>query len=152
MVKVIKAPLNKLTSELKKEVIEAIKVMIVGENNLPGNPFNVDPNKAEEFNWSLIDYLYYALDEDNDKLKGFLTVKQVNLPHKELPIININDVFVFQEYRRSGIGSALFNSVFKDYNKDHYNYNLKVLSFNKNAIEFYKSLGFKISDHFMGIL
>lgn len=67
--------------------------------------------------------------------------------------ISISAIYVDEEYRKLGIGKKLIEKVLKYYNKHKKELSgvitLQVFNFNKNAIEFYKNLGFSYERHIM---
>lgn len=67
--------------------------------------------------------------------------------------ISISAIYVDEEYRKLGIGKKLIEKVLKYYNKHKKELSgvitLQVFDFNKNAIEFYKNLGFSYERHIM---
>lgn len=74
---------------------------------------------------------------ENEKLLGIIRV--VGDEHS---VIFIQDLLVYPEYQRCGIGSALLKQVLQDY-KHVYQKHL-ITEYSEKTIQFYKSLGFNM--------
>lgn len=74
---------------------------------------------------------------ENEKLLGIIRV--VGDEHS---VIFIQDLLVYPEYQRCGIGSALLKQVLQDY-KHVYQKHL-ITEYSEKTIQFYKSLGFSM--------
>lgn len=87
--------------------------------------------------------LYYLVAKTNNSIVGFIGIK-------ELPeFISIGSLYILPDYQSLGIGSGLVHHALEFVSKEK-NVVTKVAEYNKNAINFYKKLGFiyleKISD------
>lgn len=103
------------------------------------NGFNKEISKDDDA------FVYYV--KDNDDFVGYI---YAYLKTKKNPVINTNIIdlealFVKKEYRYKGVGKKLIN-LLEDWAKERYkDYAIEItcLSNNENALNFYKSLGYK---------
>ena len=72
---------------------------------------------------------------DNEKILGYLEIRLVD------GVIDIMNLFVNEENRKKGIGTALMNEVIEK--EDHNRIMLEVNENNNEAIRLYSKLGFK---------
>jgi len=92
----------------------------------------VQKNK-ERFKKNSIEKRYWVA-EVGEKVVGFLFIKDEK---------NLGAMYILPEYQRRRIGSALMKK-FLDYCKNSEEVFVEVAVYNKEAIDFYKSFGFKI--------
>ena len=81
-----------------------------------------------------------------DKLVGYITAefqKDYISLHNSIPYCEVGDIMIEQDFQKQGLGNALFEEVKKwSVSKDIHTFRLNVFSKNKNALAFFKTLGF----------
>lgn len=82
------------------------------------------------------DCKYYSAIVDN-KVLG------ICIAYDDKPINEIGAIYIDLNYQGQGIGAKLINKAMADFDPTK-KVNLKVVSYNEKAINFYKKLGFKI--------
>ena len=110
--------------------------------------------KAWDYEASLEDNNMVMLGAEYEgKIVGFCIVEIRETQSKALvPCISahIRNIAVCEDYRRMGIGKALYHeAVMRGKARGAERVDLKVYSFNDNAIEFYKSLGMTVQSYTM---
>lgn len=80
----------------------------------------------------------FLLAKDNNKTVGFVIASKVENEARE-----IKALYILKEYQNSGIGRELMKWALNWLNSENNEVILEVVSTNKPAINFYKSLGFK---------
>lgn len=78
--------------------------------------------------------------KDNDVIKGYIYLKRVIENDKKGYLVD--GLYVLEDYRRQGIAKKLVDYALKLI-KDSEFININVMADNKNAINLYKSFGFK---------
>ena len=78
--------------------------------------------------------------KDNDVIKGYLYLKRVIKNEKKGYLVD--GLYVLEDYRKQGIAKKLVDYALKLI-KDSEFININVMADNKNAINLYKSFGFK---------
>jgi len=135
------------------------QVDLMHHRNLP-NIFKNNPPPARS-----PEYLFSIIDDDNkdiivaeseNKLLGFVVIHKKFTPDitvlfdREYAVID--NIAVDKEYRRKGIGKALMKKAHKWARKKGITkIELNVFEFNKNALQFYKNLGYKTRSRKMAI-
>ena len=94
-----------------------------------------DIKRIESLDFSLNSY--YLLVDNEDKVKGYISLYQV------LDEVNILYIYVDKELRGNGYGKALFNEALKGITIKNYKVFLEVRVSNTIAINLYTKLGFK---------
>ena len=91
----------------------------------------------EASHWNVADYLTYGLwvAVAQDRIAGFVVSRSVGAGEGELL-----NVAVAQEFRRSGVGTALVRAVLEEFPGGVF---LEVRESNVVAVNLYKSMGFK---------
>lgn len=109
---------------------------------------NVDPLPFDEFKKYLREHQYFCfVAEVNDVIVGEIIseIKEVKEDgiFKQRRLLFIEDICVDKNYTRKGIGRKLCNMAKQLARKENVSsIELNVWAFNKNAINFYKELGF----------
>ena len=103
------------------------------------NGFNKEISKGED------SFVYYV--KDNDEFIGYIYAYLKTKKNKVITtnIIDLEALFIKKEYRDKGVGKKLIN-LLEEWAKlryDDYAIEITCLSNNKNALGFYKSLGYK---------
>lgn len=91
---------------------------------------------------------YFYNIEYKDKKVGYVWLSIEEIANKKY--LYISDLFIFNDYRAKGIGSAIFyhlEFLLKDMNLD--GIRLNVFNHNKKAIKFYRKMGFKTTTLYM---
>jgi ribosomal protein S18 acetylase RimI-like enzyme len=84
--------------------------------------------------------------EYNGKPIGYLAAKiqKRSSIYKLNRVVELLDIFVCTEHRKSGVGTRMINFAIRQYSRRGFSHVvLFVLSKNKNALRFYRSLGFR---------
>jgi ribosomal protein S18 acetylase RimI-like enzyme len=129
----------------KEEYDEVINLLLKFSANpkLFGNRQNNSFHKILETKNSSIE-----VASRGNKIVGFITYSLRHVARYSRPVMQIEELFVDEEFRMQGVGGQLINYVFKiavENNCQH----IDVLADNKDAILFYQSCGFaKKYDHY----
>ena len=127
--------LRRLLEEYEKEELD---------NNILNINWVTSKNGIEDTQYFITKQYCFVAIEDN-KIVGVLLGEV--LPQEEWyteQIATLDNIFVLKEYRRRGIGQELYNYFKEDIkNKGIRIIELHTLSNNKNAISFYKKIGFE---------
>ena len=116
-------------------------------NNLPNIFKDKDPLPKEDFVKMLEDNSQIILVNEDDEINGFIRIEileKEGILTKKRKDVNIEQIAVKEGQQKQGIGKKLIEAaieIFKKENGD--NLILDVWSFNQNAIDFYKHIGFK---------
>lgn len=142
--------IRKMKKEDYKNIYKlALQVQNIHFSARPDIFNNGDPFTNELFLNLINDSNYICLvAEENNKILGecFVRIDETSVTplFKERKILNINDICIDQNYRGKGIGKLLMLEIEKFAKElNAASVELNVWSFNKNAINFYNSLGFK---------
>ncbi len=116
-------------------------------DNLPNIFKDIDPLPKDKFLEILEDENQILLVNEDDEINGFIRIeiieKEGHLTKKRKDI-NIEQIAVKEGKHKKGIGKKLMDAAIEIFNKEQGdNLVLDVWSFNQNAIDFYKHLGFK---------
>ena len=88
----------------------------------------------------------YVVESENGELVGYATYFYAYYTWIGKSMY-MDDLYVKPDFRGKGLGQKLINSIKKKKKKDNCKkVHWQVSSWNKNAIEFYKSIGAKIDD------
>lgn len=128
--------------EVDKLLSELIKFESAFDSVINGNC------KIEGFHKEVLEkdkiFVYYAKDDNN--IVGYIFA-YLKSPYNDVintNVIMLESLFIKEEYRHKGVGRTLI-SMLENWAKDNFkNYVVEIvcLSNNKNALEFYKSLGY----------
>lgn len=90
----------------------------------------------------------FVVENEEDKICGFALIFKTFSTFKATTNYYIEDLFVFPEYRNSGVGKQLFDYI-KDYAQTHGAVKVEwyVNNANHGAIDFYKKIGAKALDY-----
>lgn len=100
-----------------------------------------------------LDFEYFIVYNEKDNIPvGYACARILVRPEtevtKEHTGIFFNEFYIGEKFRRVGLGKRLFDFIIKYYNSLGFsNFTLTVWDFNEGAIEFYKSLGFKVRNY-----
>lgn len=145
MIKIRKATGNDL-----KEYVKLMKESNKEYSKIIGEKVNFsDKEIKEEFNSVLKSQKeFLLLAQDNEKIVGYLMGNFTSYKKKKTG--NIDFLFVPKNHRKKGIASLLMKTFTKILKKKGIKkYKLKMNIKNKNAFNFYKNLGFKITNYNM---
>jgi GNAT superfamily N-acetyltransferase len=89
-------------------------------------------------------WLLVAVDSDSGKLVGYALYFFTYSSFLARPSLYLEDIFVLEEYRSRGVGRELFLSCVREARRNGCSrMEWAVLTWNKNAIQFYENLGAK---------
>ena len=117
--------------------------------NRPDIYYSLNPFSVEYFNNLLNDkdsFIYVYEDQNNIKglIIGYLKETKLSTILKPRKVYYIDNIVVDEKERKKGIGKNLYNYLKEEAKENNINsIELNVWSFNKDAIEFYKSIGMK---------
>lgn len=93
---------------------------------------------------------YLLVATSKEKLIGYALYFYTYASFQAKPVLYLEDIFVLEEYRRLGVGLALFRRCAKEALKHHCSrMEWAVLTWNKNAMNFYEKLGAKKQNLFI---
>ena len=113
---------------------------LIYQNDFYRRLLGEDKTKEMLENWSTGPYMFSVVRDEDDAFMGHVSLFNINQHSVTLGI------YLGPEYRAKGYGKEAINLI-KNYIFDDLGYrsiHIEVLSYNKRAIKFYKSLGFVI--------
>lgn len=150
-ISVVKATRNDIP-DIAKLSIEMFRY----HNVLLDDYFNIFPYEkyVEKFTQKLKDKRYMLVAKIDGKIVGFLLAEFKETSHyKNTNICMINEIFVSEEYRSHGVGTALFGKILTVCKKKNIEeIKLDVYNANVCAIHFYERLGFKVLHQQMSLV
>ncbi|SMN21805.1 similar to Saccharomyces cerevisiae YMR069W NAT4 N alpha-acetyl-transferase, involved in acetylation of the N-terminal residues of histones H4 and H2A [Maudiozyma saulgeensis] len=110
-------------------------------------------NKLNEMKSSGLIYIIYKLNDEPYLFMSFMLTNEDEFDGKEISVIYLYEIQLLSIIRKQGIGSKLINENLLNCSKEIYLVNnksfigieLTVFSDNYNAINFYKSIGMKLT-------
>lgn len=129
------------------DIKEVAKLYLKSYKNLEEYSYTHEEDVKIYINWLLrrdVAGIFVAKDDDG-KIVGFLALDGNWYSKKYNKVVGaIHEIFVDPAYFSKGVGKSLMEKAFEYFKQRHLNFiELWVGDKNKNAIKFYKKLGFK---------
>ncbi len=87
---------------------------------------------------------FVIVAEIDDKVVGYLLGEESNIPYYNFKIAELCNMCIDSNYRKQGIGNALYKEFEKSFNEQGITHFIVTASFkNENAKAFYKKMGFE---------
>ena len=101
-------------------------------------------NEGKQYFENAIKESFVIVAEKDDKIVGYLLGEESNIPYYNFKIAELCNMCVDSNYRKQGIGNALYKEFEKSFNEQGITHFIVTASFkNENAKAFYKKMGFE---------
>ena len=101
-------------------------------------------NEGKQYFKNAIKESFAIVAEIDDKIVGYLLGEESNIPYYNFKIAELCNMCIDSNYRKQGIGSALYKEFEKSFNEQGITHFIVTASFkNESAKAFYKKMGFE---------